>query len=111
MEEIQAKIYVLLGRIAPEADLDTLTRRRGRAALDIDSFDLLMLLIDLNKAFGVDIPERDYGQLTTVRPRRILRSVLRDWESWCVVREPVEQMITRLRHFVLSVADVICSNA
>ncbi|MEZ4635396.1 MAG: acyl carrier protein [Caldilineaceae bacterium] len=40
-------------------------------ALDIDSFDLLMLLIDLNKAFGVDIPERDYGQLTTVRDRGV----------------------------------------
>ena len=68
LEEIQAKIYVLLGRIAPEADLDTLSPdEEVRAALDIDSFDLLMLLIDLNKAFGVDIPERDYGQLTTVR--------------------------------------------
>jgi acyl carrier protein len=67
-EEIMQTIYRLLGRIAPEADLDQLSPDEDvRTALDIDSFDLLTLLIELNKAFGIEIPERDYGQLNTVR--------------------------------------------
>jgi acyl carrier protein len=37
-----------------------------REALDIDSFDHLNLLIGLNEELGVDIPEADYGQLTTL---------------------------------------------
>ncbi len=55
----------VLGRIAPEADLDTLDPESNvREALDIDSFDHLNLLIGLNKELGVDTPEADYGQLT-----------------------------------------------
>jgi acyl carrier protein len=57
----------VLGRIAPEADLDTLDPDANvREALDIDSFDHLNLLIGLNEELGVDIPEADYGQLTTL---------------------------------------------
>jgi len=37
-----------------------------REALDIDSFDHLNFLIGLNEELGVDIPEGDYGQLTTL---------------------------------------------
>ena len=37
-----------------------------RAALDIDSFDFLNFLIGLNEATGVEIPEADYGQLTSL---------------------------------------------
>ena len=37
-----------------------------REALDIDSFDHLNFLIGLNEALGVEIPEGDYGQLTTL---------------------------------------------
>lgn len=67
-EEIQATIYALLGRIAPEADMDRLSPDDNvREVLDIDSYDLLILLIELDKAFGVEIPERDYGHLTTIQ--------------------------------------------
>jgi acyl carrier protein len=34
--------------------------------LDIDSFDHLNLLIGLNEELGVEIPEADYGQLSTL---------------------------------------------
>jgi acyl carrier protein len=70
MTEAQIKEVILkvLGRIAPEADLDTLDPEANvREALDIDSFDHLNLLIGLNEALGVDIPEADYGQLTTLK--------------------------------------------
>lgn len=37
-----------------------------RQALDIDSFDHLNFLIGPDAALGVEIPEADYGQLTTL---------------------------------------------
>jgi acyl carrier protein len=37
-----------------------------RQALAIDSFDHLNCLIGLDAALGVEIPEADYGQLTTL---------------------------------------------
>jgi acyl carrier protein len=65
--QIKAVIVKVLGRIAPEADLDALDPEANvREALDIDSFDHLNLLIGLNEELGVDIPEADYGQLTTL---------------------------------------------
>ncbi|HEY5868027.1 MAG TPA: acyl carrier protein [Candidatus Tectomicrobia bacterium] len=69
MTEAQLKetIVKVLGRIAPEADPSTLGPDDNmREALDIDSFDHLNFLIGLNEELGVDIPESDYGQLTTL---------------------------------------------
>ena len=65
--QIRDAIFKVLGQIAPEADLDTLDPDANvREALDIDSFDHLNLLIGLHEDLGVDIPEADYGQLTTL---------------------------------------------
>ncbi len=69
MTEAQLKeiIFKVLGRIAPEADLDQLDPHANvREALDIDSFDHLNFLISLHEELGVEIPEADYGQLTTL---------------------------------------------
>jgi acyl carrier protein len=65
--QLKATILQVLGQIAPEADLDALAPNENvRAALDIDSFDHLNFLVGLNEALGVEIPEADYGQLTTL---------------------------------------------
>jgi acyl carrier protein len=65
--QLRETIFKVLGRIAPEADPSTLGPNDNmREALDIDSFDHLNFLIGLNEALGVDIPEGDYGQLTTL---------------------------------------------
>jgi acyl carrier protein len=65
--EIKAAIFRGLGKIAPEADLDTLAPNENvRDALDIDSFDFLNFLIALHEELKVEIPEADYGQLTTL---------------------------------------------
>src|SRR3712207_8954836 len=45
-----------------------------RETLDIDSFDHLNFLIGLHEALGVEIPEGDYGQLTTDRKSTRLNS-------------------------------------
>ena len=69
MTDVQLREIVLkgLGKIAPEADLDALAPNANvRQALDIDSFDFLNVLIGLNEALGVEIPESDYGQLITL---------------------------------------------
>jgi acyl carrier protein len=69
MTEAQLKetIVKVLGQIAPEADLSTLGPDENvRETLDIDSFDHLNFLIGLHEALGVDIPEGDYGHLTTL---------------------------------------------
>ncbi len=66
-EQIKTTIVKLLGQIAPEADLDRLASDVNiREALDIDSFDHLNFLMGLHEELGVDIPEADYGQLTTL---------------------------------------------
>ncbi len=66
-EELTQTIFDLLGQIAPEADPGELEPDEDmRAALDIDSFDFLNFLIGLNEATGVEIPEADYGQLTSL---------------------------------------------
>lgn len=66
-QELTQTIFDLLGQIAPEADASTLNPDEDmRAALDIDSFDFLNFLIGLNESTGVEIPEADYGQLTSL---------------------------------------------
>ena len=65
--QLTETIFKVLGQIAPEADLSTLGPDENvRETLDIDSFDHLNFLIGLNAALGVEIPEADYGQLTTL---------------------------------------------
>lgn len=65
--QIKQIVLEKLGKIAPEADLDSLSPDENvREALDIDSFDHLNFLIALHEELGVEIPEADYGQLVTV---------------------------------------------
>jgi acyl carrier protein len=66
-EQIQATIFNILGTIAPEANLADLDPDVNmQRTLDIDSFDFLNLLIGLDEALGVEIPEGDYGQLVSL---------------------------------------------
>ncbi|NKE73255.1 acyl carrier protein [Candidatus Manganitrophus noduliformans] len=66
-EEIKEIILKALGGIAPEADLTQLKPDLNfREQLDIDSMDLLNIMIALHQTFEVEIPEADYPQLTTL---------------------------------------------
>jgi acyl carrier protein len=65
--QIQETLFTIIQQIAPEADLRELSPDADmRDALSIDSFDHLNILIGLHDALGVEIPESDVGQLTTV---------------------------------------------
>ncbi len=69
MTEAEIKTIIVAGlrRIAPESDPASLRPDQNiRAALDIDSFDFLSLLIALHDKTGVEIPEADYGKLVTL---------------------------------------------
>jgi len=66
-EQIKNTIIEILGRIAPEVDLDILSLQQDlRATLDIDSYDFLNFIIGINEKLGVNIPESDYGKLKTL---------------------------------------------
>jgi acyl carrier protein len=67
-EIVRAAVLRALGSIAPEADLDNLRPEVGfREQLDIDSMDFLNFVIALHKDLHVEIPEKDYPKLSTLR--------------------------------------------
>lgn len=67
-DDARALVRSVLGRIAPDADLDGLGDDEGLAeALDLDSIDFLNLVGGLQEATGLPFPERDYPRLTTMR--------------------------------------------
>lgn len=66
-EELQLIILAQLRGLAPEADLNDLRPHDDiRETLEIDSFDFLNFLIALNKETGVEVPEKDYGRVSTL---------------------------------------------
>ena len=66
-DEIRGIVLHVLGQVAPEADLSKLKPNlRIRDQLDIDSMDLLNIIIALHKELHVEIPEADYSKLATL---------------------------------------------
>jgi len=65
-EEIRAAVLATLKTIAPELQAREIqTDRPLRNQIDLDSMDWLNFLIGLHQRLKVDIPESDYGKLTT----------------------------------------------
>ena len=63
--ELRVAILAALRRVAPEIDPTGLAPDRDlREAFDLDSMDILHFATELHRAFAIDIPERDYRQLT-----------------------------------------------
>ena len=57
----------LLGRIAPEIDVDGVDPDASlQDAMDLDSMDFLNLMTALYEATGIDVPERDYPRLASL---------------------------------------------
>jgi acyl carrier protein len=60
-------VLAVLVTIAPEADMDTVDPDGDlRDQLDLDSFDFLNVLVELSERTGVEIPESDYDQVSTL---------------------------------------------
>jgi acyl carrier protein len=65
--DLRAGILELLREIAPELDAGALDpKARLREAVDLDSMDFLNFLMSLHRRYGIDIPEADYAELTTL---------------------------------------------
>jgi acyl carrier protein len=66
-EAIRAAVLESLAQIAPDADASELDPHASlREELDIDSMDFLRYVGALHRALGVEVPERDYGEVDSV---------------------------------------------
>lgn len=67
-DEIKKLVFQLLKQIAPDTEPSTLQADENiRETLDIDSFDSLQFLVSINEKLGIEIPEQDYGKITTLK--------------------------------------------
>lgn len=66
VDELRRTVLAVLVTMAPEADMDTVDPDGDlRDQLDLDSFDL-NVLVELSERTGVEIPESDYDQVSTL---------------------------------------------
>jgi acyl carrier protein len=66
--ELRSAVLDALQEIAPEADLSILSEDADiRDELDLDSMDFLNFMIGIHERTGIDVPERDYPRLGTLR--------------------------------------------
>ena len=67
-EEIRSTLLKCLTDVAPEiADEEIEDDMDLRDELDLDSMDILRWVQGIHKALGVEIPEEDYGKISTLR--------------------------------------------
>jgi acyl carrier protein len=65
--DVRAIVVRTLQQVAPDVDAEALDPGADlREELDLDSMDVLNLVVGLHEATGVEIPERDYPQLVTL---------------------------------------------
>ncbi len=66
-DDARTLIAESLRGIAPEADLSTVPGDASMAEeLDLDSMDLMNLFAVLHDRTGLELPEADYGELSTL---------------------------------------------
>ncbi len=66
-EEIRLVILDILERIAPDEDLSGLDDAVAfREQMELDSMDFLDIVMELRKAYRIQIPEEDYHNLNTM---------------------------------------------
>ena len=66
-EEIEKMIFQLLKKFAPETDPDQLSPHETiRESLNIDSYDFLQFIVALDEKLKIEIPEEDYGKISTL---------------------------------------------
>ncbi|GAB6167125.1 acyl carrier protein [Thermostilla marina] len=66
-EEIRQAIIDILADISPDDDLDSIDDAKPlRDQLDMDSMDLLDIVLALRRKYRIQIPEEDYPKLVTM---------------------------------------------
>ena len=67
-EEIKQTIFQSIRKIAPETEPELLQPDDNiRQTLELDSFDALRLIVELDEKLGVETPEEDYGKIATLK--------------------------------------------
>jgi acyl carrier protein len=65
--DMTATVVDALLEVAPDVDPASLDQDALlREDLELDSMDILNLVVAINEATRIDVPEQDYGELTTV---------------------------------------------
>ena len=66
-DQIKKSVLAIIGRIAPEADIEKLDPdERLRNQFDFDSVDFMNFAAAIKEDLHVEIPEEDYLQLSTL---------------------------------------------
>ncbi len=66
-DEIRAAYLTALTSVAPDIDAATVGEDDHiQDDLELDSMDVLNLVVALHQRFGIDIPEADYPQIATL---------------------------------------------
>ena len=66
-DQVRARMLEILKTLAPEMDPAELVADAPlRKQIDLDSMDWLNVLAAIHERLGVNIPETDYGKLTTL---------------------------------------------
>ena len=66
--EIRQTLFQLLANIAPDTEPEKLQPDDDiRKKLGLDSFDALQFVVAIDEHYGIEIPEEDYGKITTIR--------------------------------------------
>ncbi|BCW69454.1 acyl carrier protein [Arthrobacter sp. NicSoilB8] len=67
-QDARAAVHAAIGTVAPDVELDDVDEdARLRQDLELDSLDFLRLVETIDTATGVDIPERDYPAVATIK--------------------------------------------
>jgi acyl carrier protein len=67
MNHTIALVQRAVADVAPDVDLDALTcETRLQEDLELDSMDILNVMVALSERTGMEIPEADYPQLATI---------------------------------------------
>lgn len=65
--EVRQAILDIIARIAPDEDLENLNDSdRIRDQIDLDSMDFLDIVMELRKVYGIEVPEAEYMELSTL---------------------------------------------
>ena len=66
-DELSKRVLALLTEVAPDVDpASVIPGVAFRDQFDFDSMDTLNFAIALHRELGVEVPEADYGQLTSL---------------------------------------------
>ena len=66
-DEPTSLILAAIAEVAPDADLSAIDPTAALTEqLELDSMDFLNVVVAVNEATGVEIPERDYPELSTL---------------------------------------------